>query len=317
MALSVRGLASVLVSAVISDAFRVRQKTRSRSNSTGEVAEGRASGYVKKLYTWGAPSVLDDQWLQDPRTGGCWEGLRIVNINTDTPSWFDWDIDVVSTIANQVGYWHAKQDQVFLSNASMTINYNCGVERSEWGRFSSDLHSTSLYEARSDLLSGEARTLTKYFIGASYDRAADAANYIAPTGYKVVGSAEWDDKETHLYQHPSSKNCILSWQGTTAERVLDWWDNLRFYDVDFCGAGENVHGGFVDQLRTILDTQSFQSNIQSKLPKCNELTVVGHSLGGALAAIYSYCLNKGSAGGSDYDRVKFTKSSPAVLPPLY
>jgi len=316
MALSVRGLASVLVSAAISDAFRVRQK-RGRSNSTVEVAEGRASGYVSKLYTWGAPSVLDNQWMKDPRTGGCWDGLRIVTINTDTPSWFDWDIDVVTTIANQVGYWHARQDQVFLSNASMTINYNCAQERNEWGKFSVDLHGVSVYEARANLLSGEARTLSKYFIGASYNRARDAANDVSPSGYKLVGSSEWDDKETHLYQHPSTKNCVLSWQGTTSERILDWWDNLRFYDVDFCGAGENVHGGFVDQLRTILDTNSFKNNIQTKLPKCNELTVVGHSLGGALASIYSYCLNKGSAGGSDYNRVKFTKSSPAVLPPLY
>merc|ERR1719517_259057 len=103
MNLSVRGLASVLVSAVISDAFRVRKKrsgSTSTENSTEVAAEGRASGYVKSLYTWGAPSVLDDQPLRDPRTGGCWDGLRIVTINTDPSTiFFDWEIDVVTTIA--------------------------------------------------------------------------------------------------------------------------------------------------------------------------------------------------------------------------
>merc|ERR1719221_193497 len=118
-------------------------------------------------------------------------------------------------------------------------------------------------------------------------------------------------------QHPSTKNCVLSWQGTTSERVLDWFDNLNFFDVTFCGLGEYLHGGFVDQLRTILDTQSFRNNIQTKLPKCNELTVVGHSLGGALAALYSYCLNAGSSGGADNNRVKFTRySTPRVISPV-
>jgi len=314
MTLSARGIASFLVSAVISDAFRVRQK---RSGSTtSDAAERRASGYVKTLYTWGAPSVLDDEPLRDPRTGGCWDGLRIINIRSG--GWTGtWDVDVVSHIANAAGYWHAHQPTAWLSNESRVFNYPCGEHREEWGWSKVSLHSKDLYESNADLLSGDARTLTKYFVAASYQQAQAAANSVRPSGYNLVGSSEWDDKETHLYQHPSSNNCVLSWQGTTGDRLLDWWDNIRFYDVSFCGAGENVHGGFVDQLRTILDTQSFKNNIQNKLPRCNELTVVGHSLGGALAAIYSYCLNKGSAGGSDYNRVKFTKSTPAALPPLY
>jgi len=319
MNLSVRGLASVLVSAVISDAFRVRKKrsgSTSTENSTEVAAEGRASGYVKSLYTWGAPSVLDDGPLEDPRTGGCWDGLRIITIRSGHWSG-TWDVDIVQSIANAVGYWHAKQPTAWLSNESSAFNYACGQNRENWGWTSVNLHFQDVYESRADQLSGDARTLTKYFVQASYYQAQAAANKVRPSGYNLVGSSEWDSKETHLYQHPSSKNCVLSWQGSAADRILDWWDNLRFYDVDFCGAGENVHGGFVDQLRTILDTNSFKNNIQSKLPKCNELTVVGHSLGGALAAIYSYCLNKGTAGGSDYDRVKFTKSTPQTLPALY
>jgi len=321
MTLSARGIASVLVLAVISDAFRTR--TRSGSASTQDFAEGRASGYVNKLYTWGAPSVYDDgseggrQNLQDPRTGGCWQGQRIITINSG--GWTGtWDVDVVSQVANAVGYKHAKQPTAWLSNESNVIfNEACGVDRETWGWSSVSLHSQNVYAARADLLSGEASTFTKYFLKASYYQATDAANYISPSGYKLVGSSEWDDKETHLMQHPSSKNCVLAFQGTTSERILDWWDNIRFYDVTFCGLGDTVHGGFVDQLRTILDTQSFKTNIHNKLPKCNELTVVGHSLGGALAALYSYCLNAGSSGGADNNRVRFSRSTPAVLPPLY
>merc|ERR1719330_478509 len=208
------------------------------------------------------------------------------------------------------------QPTVRLDNNSQRYDYACGVEGPRPLIPSVSLHLQSEYESRADLLDGEARMLTKYFLTASYRPAREAANYISPSGWKLVGSSEWDAKETHLMQHPSSKECVLSFQGTTSERVLDWWDNIRFYDVDFCGLRDKVHGGFRDQLRAILDTSSFKNNIQNKLPKCKKLTVVGHSLGGAIAALYSYCVNTGPSGGDD-SRVQFSMSTPEVLPPLF
>jgi len=296
-------------------AFRVKQRTGKMSQ---EDSVGDQSGYVTSLYTWGAAAVLDDQYLSNPRSAdGCFQGLRVVNIDTQTLTGW-WDSDIVSGVANIVGYWHAKMPTARLSNASERFDYPCGQEgpRPVFGTVA--LHGQDVYESRAGLLSGEAYTMTRYFVTASYRIARDAAAYTAGSGYVLVGSSEWDAKETHLFQHPSTKNCVLSFQGTTSERILDWWDNLRFYDVEFCGLGDNVHGGFRDQLRAILDTQSFRTNIQSKLPMCNELTVVGHSLGGALAALYSYCLNARSSGGEDNDRVKFTRfGTPRVIPPLF
>merc|ERR1740129_213407 len=314
MALSSRGITLLLCSAVLSDSFRV--KHRSGSQSQESMSDQSGSGYVKSLYTWGAAAINKGGNLPDPRKGdGCWQGLRVVNIATPNFGW--WDSDIVSGVANVVGYWHAKQPTARVSNTSEVHDYSCGVEgpRPVFGKVS--LHGTDVYEARANLLSGDARTLTKYFVSSSYMIARDAADYIGNSGYKLVGSSEWDAKETHLFQHPSSKNCVLAFQGTTSERLLDWWDNIRFYDVDFCGLRDSVHGGFRDQLRAIVDSQSFKSNIQNKLPMCNDLTVVGHSLGGALAALYSYCLNAGSSGGEDNNRVKFTRSTPSVIPSLF
>merc|ERR1719499_2247685 len=148
----------------------------------------------------------------------------------------------------------------------------------------------------------------------------DPADYIKPSGWKMVGSSLWDSKETHLMQHPSTKDCILSFQGTAGDRTLDWWDNLRFYDTDFCGLTNMVHGGFRDQLRAIVQGPSFQEEIQSKLPKCRDVTVIGHSLGGALAALYSYCVNaapgQGTDGWEDYEHMEYFRSTPEVLPAI-
>jgi len=299
----------------MSEAARV---ARHKSNET--VAES-SSGYVDHLYTWGAAAVLRGGFLPDRRrSDGCWQGFRIVNINVGfTGTWY---VDIVNGIANVVGYWHANQPTVKMDQNGKANYFPCGNTSQQWLEIPSvDIHLQDVYESRADTLNGDARTLTKYFVTASYKVAQEAASMISPSGWKLVGSSEWDSKETHLMQHPSSKECVLSFQGTANDRVLDWWDNLRFYDTPFCGLGDNVHGGFRDQLRAILDSASFRENIQSKLPKCSELTVIGHSLGGAMAALYSYCLNagltQGADGWEDYNRVQFSRSTPEVIPSMF
>jgi len=307
------------------EAVRRNATMEKATNAFLETLRGNTSanaGYVNKLYTWGSAAILRGGFLPDPRRGDrCWRGRRIVNTNTEQSLTGVWYTDIVTNIANAVGYWHAGQPTVKLSESGIAREYPCGDDGDEWLEVPSvKTHSQNVYKERSNFLSGEAETLTRYFVVASYMTAQEAAANIAPSGWRMVGSSEWDEKETHLMQHPSSKECILSFQGSAQDRVLDWWDNLRFYDVKFCGLGDNVHGGFRDQLRAILRTNSFKNNILSKLPKCKDVTVVGHSLGGALASLYSYCVNvalsEGMDGWDDHQLVQFSRSTPELLPPI-
>lgn len=329
MAWLLRALALLLSCAVVSDGFRVRQHRRSSSGAarTEAIAEKPQRGYVNKLYTWGAPALLDGGFLPDPRRGdGCWQGLRVINIKTDTTTGI-WDLDVVTFIAQGVGYWHTNQSSVKMDENGQKWVFPCNsTERQGFQIPATSIHLQAVYKERADTLKdlegGEATFMTRYFIVPSYEPAEKAAASISATGYKLVGSSIWDEKETHLMQHPSSKECILSFQGTTKERVLDWWDNLRFYAGAYCGiGGRAVHAGFRGQLRAILETPSFKENIQDKLPKCSDVTVIGHSLGGALAALYSYCVNaapaKGTDGWEDYQLMQYFKAKPEVLDPLY
>jgi len=271
-------------------------------------------GYVKSLYTWGAPAIHKGGNLPDPRKGdGCWEGLRVVNIAT--PDEGVWDSDIVSGVANIVGYWHPQMPTERVSNISEVYAYPCGVEgpRPVIGKVS--LHGAGLYESKANLLNGDARTLTQYFVTSAYMETRDAAFYTVDAGYVLIGTAPWEGKETRLFLHPSTWHCIVSFQGTSSERLLDWWDNIRFYDTDFCGLQDSVHGGFRDQLRAIVDHPDFQYWITGKMRQCEDVSVIGHSLGGALAALYSYCLNAGPSGGEDYDRIKFTRMPRNTLQP--
>merc|ERR1719401_2249156 len=116
--------------------------------------------------------------------------------------------------------------------------------------------------------------MTQYFLGASYMGFWDAIDYTIPSGYVLLDSAEWDQKWTHMYLDPSSWHCIVSFQGTSSERLLDWWDNIRFYDTDFCGLQNSVHGGFRDQLRAIVDHPDFQYWITGKMRQCEDVSVI-------------------------------------------
>jgi len=274
-------------------------------------------GIVDKLWTWGAPAPTDKKFLQNPLSeDGCWDGLRIVNLHTETTTGV-WSVDVVNGISNVVGYWHVNQPTIKVDENGIIYDYPCGNTASNGVETPSvALHVPEEYDMRAQFLKDEAQQMTKLAVIPSYQPYEEAAVTLGIFGWKLVGTALWELKETHLIQSPDTLDCILTFQGTTSNRMLDWYDNLRFRAGEFCGLEDRVHAGFRDQLRAVVTTEDFQQNIQTKLPKCNGLTVAGHSLGGALAALFSACVNNAPADNVDYKHIMWTRESPALLEPI-
>lgn len=81
--------------------------------------------------------------------------------------------------------------------------------------------------------------------------------------------------------------CVLAFSGT--DNVQDWQDNLNAASAGFCGF-EKVHAGFAARAREFMDG-SMAKETQEYLDKnCDgAATVVGHSLGGAIAALTAAC----------------------------
>ena len=65
-----------------------------------------------------------------------------------------------------------------------------------------------------------------------------------------------------------------------------------------------THWGFKYHLLRLVSSHEFQENIRPKLKQCNTIDAVGHSLGGAMATLFSMCIHnapkQGEAGFRDY-----------------
>eukprot|EP00439_Symbiodinium_sp_Y106_P020264 s3315_g2.t1 len=96
-----------------------------------------------------------------------------------------------------------------------------------------------------------------------------------------------------LYQSSTSE-CILAFSGT--DDSSDWLTtNFQPGTSERCG--KEMHAGFGSELASITGDSDF-NDFQEDLQKCCCVFVTGHSLGGALAAIFHYCANAdGRIGG--------------------
>lgn len=119
-----------------------------------------------------------------------------------------------------------------------------------------------------------------------------------------------------LFQSPSNLECILAFRGTD-----DKWDILNDCNIagsNFCGF-ENVHQGFVNEIKA-LSTRAVHENIFPLLPMCAKVYATGHSLGGAVAELFTACANRAIApdadGYNDHSKVAWTWGTPTLLPAL-
>jgi len=138
--------------------------------------------------------------------------------------------------------------------------------------------------------------------------------------------------EDHVYtMHKDAKNaagqdikqCLIVFSGS--KEVADFGSFLSSYTTGYCGR-YGIHTGVRNELWQITNDPEWAANIKPSLAQCDELSCVGHSLGGALCNIFTMCANTDIANiGSwdkgmkkDYDSLMWdVKGSAAVDAPLY
>ena len=107
-----------------------------------------------------------------------------------------------------------------------------------------------------------------------------------------------------LVQHESYgfSKCMLTFAGT--DSMADAFQDLQVFPAHFCGfldpkdenGLQNGHTftfwGFKEQLLRMVSSVQFHENIRPELSKCDTVSAVGHSLKGAMATLFSMCVNK-------------------------
>lgn len=284
-------------------------------------------GRVTATFAMAAPGTAEPP-LQNPGGDGpCFPGYRSWTVRKQ---WFGNEVDLATTVTGVLGYRHPMMSALELDlKKNVVKEFPCNPPNSETPNIPRGLpkiiHEWEWYVAAQENTSTLLHKVGNIGVASSYtyDR-AEAQAKVERFGWNILGSAvdQGGDKYigkqvSHLIQNPDTKDCILTFQGSSSAQ--DWAANLNVKRSHFCGfvgqtescdedtttcgvanAGESfVHQGFRDALRAIVRNPDFQSDVRPKLSQCSNVYVTGHSLGGAQAELFTACANKGLKPG-DY-----------------
>lgn len=313
------------------------------------VAGAGEPGQVDFLYNFGAPGS-GSPGLQNQRgSSPCFPGLRVYQSEPGS-LWGKW-LDVVARIGNAVSYWHPWMSSMEMDVSSQTRHWNFGCNLDQTYKPDSMFStSTSLHNAELYIQQLTATRRDPWYTNMSIFAARKAYiedpshvyQHIKKHGWGLVGSTSHAGgnvyggaQVTHLIQHPGTLECAITFQGTTY--IQDWLSNFHVSAHSFCGLtyrgetcgssfsscttrrprGSFVHGGFKERLMTIVKTPDFQNNIRPRLSSCSRVYAIGHSLGGAMAELFTACASNapkpGEFGYEDYQWMSWTKGTAAHL----
>lgn len=114
------------------------------------------------------------------------------------------------------------------------------------------------------------------------------------------------------------RKCIISFQQSRS--LADFGSFTQAYTTGFCGR-YGVHAGVRDELWHLISDPQWAAKIKPSLEQCDQVTCVGHSLGGALCNVFTMCANTGheylagntdSGMQNDYDMLTWTKKTGAA-----
>jgi len=274
---SLSAVAGVILSLLADDAWAARI-----------VKNGRARRTV--LYTIGGPAVSKDGDLQYPLDGGCFPGIRLVNVESKTGFW---KADLVTKAAGLAGFQQPQMQLVELDQNKKQYSKNCGTKNFWWQIPDVGLHSKETYIERMSASSGFLKKVAVVGMANSYEPNATLVSERAEKeGWKLLGSALVGEKVSHLMRQDGY--CLLTFEGS--DTAGDWGDNANAEPASFCGLPQQVHKGFKEALLRIVEDPVWQSNIRSQFFMCRLVIPTGHSLGGAMATLFSACVaNPGSS----------------------
>jgi len=314
------------------------------------------AGKVAGLYTIGSPSSAWPAMRNSMSSDGCFPGLRTTN-RADLPGWV-WGIyphinDYVTWAATRVGFSHPFMNMLELvgEDPENSVVDNCNETTSALPAPDEtravSLHPSGLYASNFERLSQAdpsyslAHVMAVFAIVAYRDDPVSAAEMVAEnsTDWTLVGWAQnagstFRTKDSScLLQNKNTLDCALTFQGS--EEPSDFATDVWAVSVEFCGFADSedydengnrqpkanssfVHEGFRNQLMRIVDTGSFQTGIKSQLPKCNQVYLTGHSLGGAMAELFTGCAHRapaaGQPGNADYEKIGWTSGTAELMP---
>lgn len=299
--------------ATAATAFRMKTKAR------------QVYGEVAGLYTWGSPATARPGLTNLRGNDPCFPGLRSVTVT-------NLRMDIITQLARVVFYEHPMMDLGELNtwtNVSTTIA--CSAEAAEqpnWLIGDLTLHmpwkytfilganKTFIYEMT--IIGCWLANLKDFPIVGEQVKAG-----IEALGWRMVARAKASASEGGLLggdqysifaQHPETLECVVTFQATLS--LGDVLVDMDARPVDFCDiSGTKVHNGFRHHLRTMVRGE-WQELIRPHLPKCSKVHIAGMSLGGAMAELFSACVQRAPANDEDFSTLSWTPGQPGQLPYL-
>lgn len=262
------------------------------------------------LYTFGCPKVSAPAMTNLARSDGCFPGYRVVNIKDE---WISDDVDIVPSLMVTLAYTHTKMTALFFDQKGSVDTRECGESELSIQFGSASLHMGDVYIERASKYS-DNRLVAATAVGmtTSYlDDVSEIRTIARSAGWRLVGTANEGEDVSHLFQHPSTLECQVTFEGS--DTWEDWVTDAAIIRVSFCGLSQGIHTGFRNEVRRITGASSWQTNVRSKFSSCASVWAVGHSLGGAQATLLAACANNGKSGDKDYDQMGWTSGTPTQL----
>jgi len=299
--------------------FRVKPKRKTKGTQPA----------IAGIFPYASPATAQPP-LKNPLGGTCFPGVRTATVKMQ---WFGQEADTATTILGVIGFRHPFMDfkLLDLKDSKRNTLYPCltgDAPNRPRGLSKIELHNKDFYaNATQDMDLGWGSLLydlAKIGIPESFNLDRNSAHANAQQyGWNLIGSAVDNGgsgyvgkQVSHLFQKPSTKECMLTFQGSSS--FQDWTANVNIQKKPFCGyakasafiaeddttsvlgEGESlVHKGFADALMQIVKNSDWQSDVRAKFPSCSKVYVTGHSLGAAQAELFGACINMAPQPGQD------------------
>jgi hypothetical protein len=286
------------------------------------------SAVVDELYTYGAPATAVPQ-LTDHAHGGTFPGVRAYTEDVFGPA--NASLDFAAVYNN---LYHAQTATLVLNHGAPSSFVPGGrpempvidpAVKSDWALHMFDVYKKRLHAVT--LADGEDPSQhpeigrSAFFMGLA--TVAYLPTFMARTvllgeypGWRLVAdevlvSGLQDNRDTdpvRLYQHKNLE-CALVFTGTNA--LCETAASADTLLASYCGFN-GVHHGYAQELRRI--TSHLLPYLSPKLSQCSKVSVIGHSLGGAVAEVFAACANSGHADDADYKQQAWVKGTPTRMP---